>query len=53
MKQTAGKSGKKDTSKGVDEMAKLMGTLGHEFNVHEIQRMFLEQRRKAKDRKFD
>ena len=27
---------KKDPNKGVDEMQKLMGNLGHEFSVHDI-----------------
>jgi hypothetical protein len=44
---------KKDPNKGVDEMQKLMGNLGHEFSVHDIQRMYIEQRRKAKTAKFE
>ena len=44
---------KKDPNKGVDEMQKHMGNLGHEFSVHDIQRMYIEQRRKAKTAKFE
>jgi hypothetical protein len=44
---------KKDPNKGVDEMQKLMGNLGHEISIHDIQRMYIEQRRKAKNAKFE
>ena len=44
---------KKDPNKGVDEMQKLMGNLGHEISIHDIQRIYIEQRRKAKNAKFE